>query len=107
MSCGKYAYSLNYLIARLQRLSQTEAELQQTRLEARYAVSTLQTQANHIRSELQQIQKETTNLVEVLREAKARERPITTSPSRTLLNPLYKELVGTYIHPALPPTKQR
>jgi hypothetical protein len=96
------AYSLNNLIARLQRLSQAEFELQETKREATRVVGSLQTQANQIKSELLLIHSETAQLVDALRDAKVRERPIWLPHSRTLLDPLCKELVGNYLQPALP-----
>jgi uncharacterized phage infection (PIP) family protein YhgE len=97
------AYALNNLIARLQRLGQVENELQQARMEARNISDHFQQQANQIKAELQQIQKETVYLVGILHEAKLRARPIPALPSQTILTPLYRELVGSYVYPALPP----
>jgi hypothetical protein len=96
------AYSLNNLLARLQRLSQAEAELQRSRLEFRHHMGSTQMQAQQIKAELQQVYTETQHLVEALREAKKRDRPIRVSPSHTLLDPLCQELIGNYLQPALP-----
>jgi chromosome segregation ATPase len=96
------AYSLNNLLARLQRLSQADAELQRAKLEFRRHMGSTQGQAQQIKAELQQIYAETQHLVEALREAKVREHPIRISPSRTLLEPLCRELTGNYLQPALP-----
>jgi len=65
------AYSLNTLLARLQRLSQAEAELQQVRKEFKRQLGSTQGQAQQIKMELQQIYSETKLSVEALREAKA------------------------------------
>jgi len=96
------AHSLNNLLARLQRLSQAEAELQQTTFEFRRQMGSTQAEAQQIKAELQQIYAETQHLVETLREAKVREHPIRISSSRTLLDPLCRELAGNYLQPALP-----
>ncbi len=97
------AYSLNNLIARLQRLAQAEVELQQMKMEARHTIGALQQQAGQIQTELRSIQTEAMSLVEMLRAAKAKGQPVPTVTSRTLLDPLYRELVGTSVRPALPP----
>ena len=52
------------------------------------------------------IQTETERLVEALRDAKQKDRPILAPPSRTLLKPLYNELGGNYLQPALPQGKR-
>jgi nitrate/nitrite-specific signal transduction histidine kinase len=96
------AHSLNTLVARLQRLSQAETELQQTKLEFRQQMGSTQAQAQQTKAELQQIYRETQYLVETLRDAKLRERPIRVSSSRTFLDPLCRELAGNYLQPALP-----
>jgi len=96
------AYSLNNLLARLQRLSQAEAELQRTKVEYRRQMGSNQTEAQQIKVELQQIYAETQHLVEALREAKVREHPIWLPPSHTVLDPLCRELTGNYIQPAIP-----
>jgi hypothetical protein len=93
------AYSLNNLLARLQRLSQAEAELQQTTVEFRRQMGSSQTEAQQIKVELQQIYAETQTLVESLRQAKSQEHPIWVPPSHTLLDPLCRELAGNYIQP--------
>ena len=97
------AYSLNNLISRLQRLAQAEVELQQMKMEAHHTIGALQQQAGQIQTELRYIQTEAMSLVEMLRAAKAKGQPVPTATSRTLLDPLYKELVGTSVRPALPP----
>jgi hypothetical protein len=99
------AYSLNNLLARLQRLSQADIELHQTKLNAARVVGSLQAQANYVQSELGLIHTETERLVEALRDAKQKDRPILAPPSRTLLKPLYNELGGNYLQPALPQGK--
>jgi hypothetical protein len=48
------------------------------------------------------IQTESERLIEALRDAKEKDRPIFAPPSRTLLKPLYNELGGNYLQPALP-----
>lgn len=96
------AYSLNNLLSRMQRLSLAEAELNQTKLEASRTIGSLQTQANLIKNELQLIQGEAAMLIDSLREAKVKDSPIRTPSSRTLLDPLYKELTGNYLQPVLP-----
>jgi hypothetical protein len=95
------AYSLNNLLARLQRLNQAEAELQQAKVELRRQMGSGQMEVQQIKTELQQIYAETQHLVEALREAKLQEHPIQVSPSRTLLDPLCRELAGNYIQPVL------
>jgi len=95
------AHSLNNLLARLQRLNQTEAELQRTKVEFRRQMGSAQTEAQQIKTELQQIYTETKVLVDVLREAKAQEHPIWVPSSRTVLDPLCRELAGNYIQPVL------
>jgi len=95
------AYSLNNLLARLQRLSQAEAELQRAKLEFRRHMGSTQAQAQQIKAELQQIYGETQHLVEALRDAKVQEHPIWVPLSRTLLDPLCRELAGNYLQPAL------
>jgi hypothetical protein len=95
------AYSLNNLLARLQRLNQAETELQQAKLEFRRHLGSTQMQAQQIKAELQQIYAETQHMVETLREAKKRERPIRISSSHPLLDPLSRELTGNYLQPAL------
>jgi nitrate/nitrite-specific signal transduction histidine kinase len=95
------AYSLNNLLARLQRLSQAEAELQRTKVEFKRQMGSNQTEAQQIKAELQQVYAETQHLVEALREAKAQDHPIWVPPSRTLLDPVCRELAGNYIQPAL------
>jgi hypothetical protein len=95
------AYSLNNLLARLQRLSQAEAELQRAKLEFRRHMGSTQAQAQQIKAELQQIYGETQQLVEALRDAKVQDHPIWVPSSRTLLNPLCQELAGNYLQPAL------
>ena len=60
-----------------------------------------QTEAQQIKAELQQIYTETKLLVNMLREAKTQEHPIWVPPSRTVLDPLCRELAGNYIQPAL------
>jgi hypothetical protein len=60
-----------------------------------------QTEAQQIKAELQQVYAETQHLVEALREAKAQDHPIWVPPSRTLLDPVCRELAGNYIQPAL------
>ena len=100
------AYSLNNLLARLQRLSQADTELRQTKLNSARIVGSLQAQANYIQNELRMIQTESERLIEALRDAKEKDRPILAPPSRTLLKPLYNELGGNYLQPALPPGKK-
>ena len=100
------AYSLNNLLARLQRLSQADIELRQTKLNATRVVASFQAQANYIQNELGMIQTESERLTEALRDAKEKDRPISTPPSHTLLKPLYNELGGNYLQPALPPGKK-
>ncbi len=100
------AYSLNNLLARLQRLSQADTELRQTKLNSARIVGSLQAQANYIQNELRMIQTESERLTEALRDAKEKDRPILAPPSRTLLKPLYNELGGNYLQPALPPGKK-
>jgi Type IV pili methyl-accepting chemotaxis transducer N-term len=95
------AYSLNNLLARLQRLSQAEAELQRAKLEFKRHMGSTQAQAQQIKAELQQIYGETQHLVEALRNAKVQDHPIWVPHSRTLLNPLCQELAGNYLQPAL------
>jgi len=95
------AHSLNNLLARLQRLNQAEAELQRTKVEFRRQMGSSQTEAQQIKAELQQIYTETKLLVDMLREAKTQEHPIWVPPSRTVLDPLCRELAGNYIQPAL------
>jgi len=95
------AHSLNNLLARLQRLNQAEAELQRAKIEFRHQMGSSQTEAQQIKAELQQIYTETKILVDVLREAKTQEHPIWVPPSRTVLDPLCRELAGNYIQPAL------
>jgi hypothetical protein len=96
------AYSLNNLLARLQRLSQAEADLQRTKLEFRRHMGSTQAQAQQIKVELQQIHVETSHLVEALRDAKVREHPIRVPSSRTFLDTLCQELAGNYLQPTLP-----
>jgi nitrate/nitrite-specific signal transduction histidine kinase len=96
------AYSLNNLLARLQSLSHAEAELQRTRLEFGHHIGSAQAQVLQIKTELQQIYTETNHLVEVLREAKTRDRPIRVLTSYTVLEALCQELSGNYLYPALP-----
>jgi hypothetical protein len=100
------AYSLNNLLARLQRLSQADMELRQTKLNATRVVASFQAQANYIQNELAMIQTESERLTEALRDAKEKDRPISTPPSHTLLKPLYNELGGNYLQPALPPGRR-
>jgi len=95
------AYSLNNLLARLQRLSQAEAELQRAKLEFRRHMGSTQAEAQQIKAEIQQIYAETQLLVDVLRDAKAQDQPIWAPPSRTVLDSLCRELAGNYIQPAL------
>ncbi|MEO6891859.1 MAG: hypothetical protein ABI456_19840 [Ktedonobacteraceae bacterium] len=66
------AHNLNNLLARLQRSSQIEQELQRTSTE-------------------------TTRLAAAVRNAKAQRRPIQVSRSGTVLDPLAQELTGNYI----------
>lgn len=66
------AYSLNNLLARLQRATQSEHELQRTGVEA-------------------------ARLTEAVRSAKVRRQPIQAQKSGTLLDPLAQELAGNYI----------
>jgi nitrate/nitrite-specific signal transduction histidine kinase len=96
------AYSLNNLLARLQSLSHAEAELQRTRLEFGHHIGSAQAQVLQIKTELQQIYTETNHLVEALREAKTRDRPIRVLTSYTVLEALCQELSGNYLYPALP-----
>lgn len=98
----KIASALNTLLARTQRLNQDMAQVQQMRINAAYTVESVQMQAQQITVELQHVQAETAALVEVLRDAKVKERPISVLPSHTLLAPLHKELAGNYLHPVLP-----
>lgn len=100
------AYSLNNLLARLQRLSQADIELRQTKLNATRVVASFQAQANYIQNELGMIQTESERLTEALRDAKEKDRPISAPPSHTLLKPLYNELGGNYLQPALPPGRK-
>jgi Type IV pili methyl-accepting chemotaxis transducer N-term len=95
------AYSLNNLLARLQRLSQAEAELQRAKLEFRRHMGSTQAEAQQIKAEIQQIYAETQHLVDVLRDAKAQDQPIWAPPSRTVLDTLCRELAGNYLQPAL------
>jgi nitrate/nitrite-specific signal transduction histidine kinase len=95
------AYSLNNLLARLQRLNQVQAELQQTKVELRQQMDSGQMEVQQIKAELQQIYAETQHLVESLRDAKLQEHPIRVLPSRTVLDPLCRELAGNYIQPVL------
>ncbi len=96
------AYSLNNLLARLQSLSHAEAELRRTRLEFGHHIGSAQAQVLQIKTELQQIYTETNHLVEALREAKTRDRPIRVLTSYTVLEALCQELSGNYLYPALP-----
>ncbi len=96
------AHSLNNLLARLQRLSQAEVELQRAKIEFRRHLGSTQVQAQQIKAELHQIHAESTMLVEALREAKVQDHPIWVPPSRTLLDALHRELVGNYLQPTLP-----
>ncbi len=66
------AYGLNNLLARLQRATQSEHELQRTEVEA-------------------------ARLTEAVRSAKVRRQPIQAQKSGTLLDPLAQELAGNYI----------
>jgi hypothetical protein len=95
------AHSLNNLLARLQSLSHAEAELQRVKVEFKRQVGSTQMEALQIKAELQQIYTETQVLVDLLREAKAREHPIWAPPSRTVLDPLCRELTGNYLQPVL------
>jgi hypothetical protein len=99
------AYSLNNLLSRIQRLSQTESDLMHARSETSRVVGGLQSQANQVRNELVLIQAEATILLKVLRDAKAKKLPVRLPPSRSMLEPLCRELTGNYIQPALPPGK--
>lgn len=67
------ASGLNHLLARLQRASQSENELQRTGAEV-------------------------SKLVEAVRYAKARQRPVQSSKSGTILDPLAQELAKNYIN---------
>jgi nitrate/nitrite-specific signal transduction histidine kinase len=95
------AHSLNNLLARLQSLSHAEAELQRVKVEFKRQVGSTQMEALQIKAELQQIYTETQVLVDLLREAKAREHPIWAPPSRTVLDSLCRELTGNYLQPVL------
>lgn len=99
------AYSLNNLLSRIQRLSQTESDLMHARFENSRVVGGLQNQAYQVRNELQLIQADMIILLKVLHDAKAKSLPIRLPPSRSILEPLCKELTGHYIKPALPPGK--
>ncbi len=66
------AYGLNNLLARLQRATQSEHELQRTGTEA-------------------------ARLTEAVRSAKVRRQPVQVQKSGTLLDPLAQELAGNYI----------
>lgn len=66
------AYGLNNLLARLQRATQSEHELQRTGIEA-------------------------ARLTEAVRHAKVKRYPIQTQKNGTLLDPLAQELTGNYI----------
>src|SRR5258708_19848012 len=83
------AYSLNNLLARLQRLSQADMELRQTKLNATRVVASFQPQANYIQHELAMIQTESERLTEALPAAMWKHPPITTHPHYTLPNPLH------------------
>jgi hypothetical protein len=96
------SYSLNNLLARLQRLNQAESDLQRAKLDFGRQIGSAQVQAQQVKAELQQIYRETNYLVEALREAKVRERPILVPSSRTFLDSLCQELAGNYLQPALP-----
>ena len=100
------AYSLNNLLSRIQRLSQTESDLMHVRTETSRVVGGLQSQANHVRNELQLIQADTAVLLKALRDAKAKGMPIRLPHSRSLLEPVCKELTGNYIQPVLPSGKK-
>jgi hypothetical protein len=89
------------LLARLQSLSHAEAELQRVKVEFKRQVGSTQMEALQIKAELQQIYTETQVLVDLLREAKAREHPIWAPPSRTVLDSLCRELTGNYLQPVL------
>ena len=97
------SYSLNNLLGRLQSLSQAETNLQRAKLEFTRQAGSTQVQAQQIKMELQQIHAEANLLVEALREAKAQEHPIWVPQSRTLLDPLCRELTGNYLQPVLSP----
>lgn len=66
------AYGLNNLLARLQRATQSEHELQRTGAEV-------------------------TRLIDIVRNARARRHPIQAPKSGTVLDPLAQELTGSYI----------
>jgi hypothetical protein len=96
------ASALNTLLARIQSLGQELSHFRQERMNAAYTVESLQNREHQIIHELQRVQMETAQLIEVLRDAKAKTRPISTLSSHTLLAPLYKELAGNYLQPSLP-----
>jgi hypothetical protein len=100
------AYSLNNLLSRIQRLSQTESDLIHVRTETSRVVGGLQSQANHVRNELQLIQADTAVLLKALRDAKAKGMPIRLPHSRSLLKPICQELTGNYLQPVLPSGKK-
>lgn len=95
------ASALNTLLARIQSLSQELSRLRQERMNSAHTVESLQNREHQIVHELQRVQMETAQLIEVLRDAKTRTRPISTLSSFTLLAPLYKELDGNYLQPSL------
>ncbi len=95
------SYSLNNLLSRLQRLNQAETDFQRVRVEASHVVGSLQSQANQLKHELQQVQAETALLVDVLRTARIKSQPIWAPTSRTVLEPLCRELTGNYLQPSL------
>jgi hypothetical protein len=99
------AYSLNNLLSRIQRLSQAESDLLQARTETSRVVGGLQNQANLVLNELQLIQTDTAVLLKALRDAKAKGMPIRLPQSRSLLEPVCKELTGNYLQSVLPGKK--
>jgi methyl-accepting chemotaxis protein len=99
------AYSLNNLLSRIQRLSQTESDLIHVRTETSRVVGGLQSQANHVRNELQLIQADTAMLLKAVRDAKAKGVPIRLPQSHSILEPICIELTGNYIQPILPGKK--
>lgn len=76
------AVSLNTLLTRLQRSSQSEQDLQRTRTEIG-------------------------RLVTILHEAEVNQSPLQTAPTGTLLDPLLQQLMGRYlVHPPSPGKKK-
>lgn len=86
------AGSLNNLLARFQQLQRLEEEYQKLLKQLHYGK-----QAEH---QIRLIAQEASRLIDTLRNAKAYRRPIRFMRRGTLLDPLFKELVGNYLIPA-------